>query len=204
MCFNAEVSISTYLIGVFGCLYLFQKKYIPEAIFFLWVIHMQLIEFLLWNNQPCNNENQNISKIGMIVNNMEPMILWLAIIFFSKKKLPSWVHNVMIVFLLITLYISYKSYIKDNCTIVTIDSYPHLNWLWNYQSKYSIPYYLLFVSIFMLLTIYGLPFGYHTGLTLLISFTISVIIYEKSNVTGSMWCFFSAFIPFLLPTIYKI
>ena len=204
MCFNPEVSIITYIVGVLGCLYLMKQDYTSESIFFLWVIHMQLIEFFLWKNQPCNNNNKIIGKIGMIVNNMEPIILWLAIIYFSRKRLPNWMHFIMILFLLTTLYISYKSYIKDHCTIVTPESSPHLDWLWNNKGDYNVLYYLFFLIVCILLSIYGLTFGYHAALIFFISFIVSLIIYRKSKSVGAMWCFFAAFVPLLIPTIYKI
>ena len=204
MCFNAEVSITTYTIGVLGCIYLLYNKYTPESIFLLWVIHMQLIEFFLWKNQPCNNMNKKIGKIGMIVNNLEPIILWLAIIYFSKKKLPNWMHVVMGSFILFTLYISYNSYTRDSCTVVTDDSSPHLNWLWNNEGNFNEIYYLFFLIVCILLAIFGLTYGYHMAMILLISYLLSYIIYVKSKSLGSMWCFFAAFVPLLIPTIYKI
>jgi hypothetical protein len=58
MCWSKEVSISTYVIGIIGCVILYNKGYKIEALFYGWVIQMQLIEYFLWAFQPCNDENK--------------------------------------------------------------------------------------------------------------------------------------------------
>lgn len=204
MCFNAEVSITTYTIGVLGCLMLIKNKqenYIPEAIFFLWVVHMQLIEFFLWKNQPCNVINQEVSRIGMIVNNMEPIILWFAIILFSEKKLPNWIHAMMTSYVVAASLYTYN--IDDSCTTTSPISEPHLDWRWN-QGKYKEIFYAFFLLCCILLSIYGLKHSYHAALIFILSFGISFFIYRQHRAVGAMWCFIAAFVPLLLPLIYKI
>jgi len=209
MCFNPEVSITTYIVGIIGCILLILNNdvnFIPQAIFFIWVIHMQLIEFFLWKNQPCNQMNKNISIIGMIINNMEPIILWLAIIIFSDKKLPTWIHLIMALYLIASFYISYKSYTdnKTSCTTVTPESSPHLNWKWNEGNIFTNIFYIFFLLVCVLLSIYGLSYGMVMAFIFLLSFFASFLIYGKSHSVGAMWCFIAAFVPIVLPFICKI
>lgn len=42
MCFNAKVSLITYIIGMLGSYYLYQTNHKPEAIFYGFVIQMQI------------------------------------------------------------------------------------------------------------------------------------------------------------------
>lgn len=209
MCFNAEVSIGAYIIGLFGCYYLYTKGFIIEAIFYAWVAHMQLIEYFLWKNQPCNpvseitENNIKISKAGIIVNHLEPFILWGAILYFSSKKLPNTLNYFMIVFAIIT-YNYVKSVYKERCTTVTEESKPHLYWEWNYNNKIKAIYYTIFLFVLMILSIYGLNNGGMHAIIIFLSFIISHIVYGKKRVIGSMWCFMAAFIPWVLPEIYKI
>ena len=44
MCFNAEISISTYIFGMLGCYILYLNNFIAEALFYFTVIQMQLID----------------------------------------------------------------------------------------------------------------------------------------------------------------
>ena len=54
MCFNKDVSILSYLIGFTGCILLYYRDYKIEGLFYLFIIQMQLIEYLLWLNNSCN------------------------------------------------------------------------------------------------------------------------------------------------------
>jgi len=201
MCFNAEVSIITYIIGMIGSILLFKKNYKPEAIFYGWVIQMQFIEFLLWKNQPCpSDKNIKISETGMIINHLEPIILWLAILFFSRRKLPIFINVLMLIFIVSTFL--YSKNIKIQCTTVSAESKPHLHWKWN-SANFSIPYYLLFLICLILLSYYGFNKGYINALIVLISFIISFMIYGNKNVVGAMWCFFAAFGPWVLLYLYS-
>ena len=201
MCFNAEVSIITYIIGMIGSFLLFKKNYIPEAIFYAWVIQMQFIEFLLWKNQPCpSNKNLQVSKTGMIINHLEPIILWLAILYFSKRKLPLMINVLMLIFIISTIL--YSLNLKMECTTVSEQSKPYLHWKWN-EGNFSAWYYVLFLVSLVVLSYYGLNKGYINSIIVLISFVVSLLIYQNKNVVGSMWCFFAAFGPWILLFLYS-
>ena len=205
MCFNANVSIATFIVGLLGCYFLIQNKmenYIPEAIFYLWVIQMQLIEFILWKNQPCNKTNKNITTIGIIVNHMEPIILWLAILIFSNKQLPQWVNYTLLFYLFFSIFYSISA-IKNECTNVTPESSPHLLWKWNNKHGADI-FYALFLFCLIILSINGLKFGYHQAIIITASFILSGLIYGNKKSVGAMWCFAAAFGPIITPYFYKI
>jgi hypothetical protein len=105
---------------------------------------MQLIEYLLWENQSCNDINKSTTKIGVVVNHMEPIVLWMSILFLSTKELPNYVNLLMVAFVIITIFYT-KFVLDDNCTLVTPSSSPHLMWKWNYQ-EYTHIYYPFFFS----------------------------------------------------------
>lgn len=42
MCFNEQVSLATWVIGATGCVGLWTRGHRAEAVFFFWVINMQL------------------------------------------------------------------------------------------------------------------------------------------------------------------
>jgi hypothetical protein len=64
MCYNKEVSITTYIIGIIGCINLYFNLNLKiEAILLAYVIQMQLIEYYIWDNISCNETNIITSKI---------------------------------------------------------------------------------------------------------------------------------------------
>lgn len=206
MCFNAEVSIITYIVGLVGCIGLYQLGRLPEAIIFGWVIHMQLIEYLLWKNQPCSNNdtqsnttqvNKLISKVGIFANNLQPIILWLAIVFVGTRSLPQYMHALMIVFSLATILYIKAVFYTTECTTVTEESKPHLHWKWNY-GPYAVLYYVFFLVCIAMLSYFGLQDGKFVSIIIVVSFLISTLIYQDKHANGAMWCFMAAFIPWML------
>ena len=73
---------------------------------------------------------------------------------------------------------------------------PHLIWRWNMLPSAG-AFYAAFLTVLMLFFLLGLsnPLNYWiAGITGLL-FTISKVLYGKKQVTGALWCFFSAFLP---------
>ena len=209
MCFNKEVSLTTYIIGMIGAFILYQKKYIPEALFYGWVIQMQLIEYFLWKNQPCdktnnlnNKDNISTTKYGILVNHLEPVVLWIAVIFLSKKILPMRVNYFMILFIIITILYTINALKNIECTTITDQSKPHLHWKWN-REKLSGIYYGIFLLALVLVSYYGLEKGKINALIVFISFMVSYYIYGDKHSVGAMWCFMAAFVPWVLLFLYK-
>jgi hypothetical protein len=201
MCFSAEVSLSTYIIGMLGIIRLWNLNLKPEAIFYACVIQMQLIEFLLWKNNQCNEMNKTITKIGIIINHLEPFILWLAIYSFSPYILPNWLNKYMMIFFAIAIFYTYYVF-KNGCTVVTKESAPHLQWDWN-SENYNNIFYFIFLLALILLSSYGLGKNGNThAFIVFISFVISYLIYNKKHSTGAIWCFLAASVPWIIPYVY--
>lgn len=103
---------------------------------------MQLIEYFLWKNQPCNATNtpKNVktTKFGILVNHLEPIVLWLAVLYLSKKKLPSSINYFMVFFIITTIIYTINSLKKVECTTVSEQSEPHLRWKWNREKMSGI------------------------------------------------------------------
>lgn len=203
MCFNAEISLATYILGMAGCYRLWKLGYKAESVFYTSVIQMQLIEYLLWTNQTCNNFNKNITKLGIVINHIEPIALWLGILYFYKHNpLSEKVTQLMYTYIVATVI--YTKYVwTDECTRVSNESKPHLDWKWN-NKNYGTPYYLLFLICLVMLSLQGLkPYGHIHAVFILISYTISFIIYRDKKTVGSMWCFMASFAPWIIPTLYE-
>jgi hypothetical protein len=207
MCFNAQVSASAYVIGVLGSLMLFRRGRIPEAIFYFWVVQMQLIEYILWLNQgvsegnpSCGVINETATKLGVCINHLEPIVLWIAIKMFSPKKLPVYIDVIMMVFLCLTVLYTrgvFKNSMTNSCTTVTLESSPHLHWKWT-QGSYGREYYLVFLCVLVMLSLYGLPHGRINAVMIITSFLISYKLYGKTHSVGAMWCFSASFAPWIL------
>ena len=72
----------------------------------------------------------------------------------------------------------------------------HLKWEWNFM-KYKEVVYSIFLLCLILSGLAFKKYGLQFSLVSFFSFLLSNLIYDKTNVVGSMWCFFSAFGPWL-------
>lgn len=222
MCFNEKVSLITYLAGLSGSAALLTKNKIPEALFYGWVSQMQLVDYFLWKNQPCeitstnkickkdelvncNKTNNYITGAGIIINHLEPFILFMGIVLYSKKTLPLGIIIFFIIFMVLISLYTIHIFAKDNddnlCTTVSETSDPHLHWKWNNESYHGI-IYILFLIIIIVLSYFGLEKGYINAIIAFIAYIASYIIYKDKKSVGAMWCFGAAFVPWLLYAIY--
>lgn len=210
MCFNSNISIITYLIAMSGSYQLYNMNLRPEAIFYAWVAQMQLLEFLLWKFQPCNvkpnitQKNIYTTHIANIVNHLEPFVLLFAIVYFSKVKLSKNIINYMYIFAILTILYTYNVINTTECTTVSEQSKPHLDWKWN-SGPYFIQFYTLFLITLLVLAYNGLPYPRNIINTFIIfvSYALSYLIYRDNHSVGAMWCFSAAFAPLLLILMYK-
>jgi len=201
MCYNKDISLYTYLLGLLAGYLLLQKTNKDLNLlgcFFIFVIHMQLIEYFLWTNNTCNLRNITLSQIGTLVNFIQPIVLYFAIVYYNKEL---YVKNKQILDGIIIIYglglIIYSiNLFPIGCTNVTKTSSPYLEWSW-FNKKNSVVIALLFPIAFAILLYYGLnsPYNLYLSLVCLISFLASYIIYNKQRAFGSLWCWFAVFIP---------
>jgi hypothetical protein len=209
-CYDKETSIITYSIGTVTSLLLLKRKNPAlkiSGIFFLTVTQMQLIEFLIWNHNKCDNYNINVSKIGSMIHHFEPIILFLAIKYYNKNLTEEQrkILNILIGFYLIGLSgYSYNIYPLE-CTEVTPESNSHLEWKWNHK-KYYKQFYVLFVTTLILSTFIGLerPYNIYVSMLLLGSYIYSLYKYKSNKAVGTIWCWLAVFIPLIILLIdYK-
>ena len=121
MCFNNEISIISYLIGISGCIILYYREYKIESLFYAFVIQMQLIEYLLWLNNSCNWINKIITKIGIVFNHLQPIILYILIIYYNSninKYSLNFINFIIIFYFISTIaYLSYNYKLLNSCTV---------------------------------------------------------------------------------------
>lgn len=206
MCYSSEVSLLTYSTGMLGCWYLYKSGRKIESIFYAWVIQMQLIEFFLWRNQFGKNSSQSdlvkyankvFTYAGILVNHAEPIVLWLAVMYYTKKKLPLWVTSYMLMFTIVISKYTMEVLMRADYTTVTKESSPHLYWKWNNGDNGKVIYGIFLGALIVLFC--QLPkTGKFNAFLATVSFGLSYYIYRDKKVVGSMWCFASAFAPWIL------
>jgi hypothetical protein len=175
MCYSKEVSFITYTIGTISSLLLYNRKKTAlkiNGLFFLFVTQMQMIDYLIWNNNECNKFNMDISYIGAILNHFQPIVLYILIKYFNTKlneKQKNILDMIIIIYLLSLL--NYNKNINPECTEVTPDTKPYLKWNWNYKPN-SLTFYIIFIASLSLLQLFGLEKPYNIFLSIAVIISI--------------------------------
>jgi hypothetical protein len=204
MCFSAKVSLLTFIIGMLTSILNYnnnddnnRNKII--SLFFGFISSMQLIEYFLWTHQYCDNTNRMLSKLGLILNHLQPIVLGLLFLSYYKDIInTNNKNNIIITMLLYSLIIipySLQYTKKYQCTIKNEST--HLDWKWN-KLNYYVIIYLIFLLTMSLICFFAAPNYYEKIiyiLCIILSFSLSVIFYSKA--VGALWCYFTVFMPLI-------
>ena len=203
MCYSAPISILTFVIGIMGSIVCISLGSIDDKIigsFIGFVASMQLIEYLLWNHQTCDEYNILLSRLGMALNHLQPIVLGFLILLFNTKLQ----HTNIVLFSMIIYSVSMIPYsmeflqdTKSQCTKKGDDS-SHLLWNWN-RMKYSTYMYGIFLVTMCILFYYGLTkinFSVFAIDTAILTYVTTGLIYPSKYI-GTIWCFYTMFIPIL-------
>ena len=198
MCWNADISINTFLFGIFAIVFIFlantYTKYKQDTfknplmyLLLLEIASMQLIEFILWRNLKNEKINKLLTSIASYIIISQPLTIILMI---QNKKI---LLPILICYLLFSII---QRLFISKPGITTIKN-GHLSWGWiNINDK---------ITVFMLLSFYMLSsyfVNYVLFLFTIITLFISLFFYFKDNTFGSMWCW--SFNIFLLYCIIDI
>ena len=86
MCYSAGTSLTTLLVNHVSALVLYYTYDKPLGIFLLFAGFMQFWDFLFWENPGENWINYWSTKMAMISNNIQPIVLGLALYFYREGK----------------------------------------------------------------------------------------------------------------------
>jgi hypothetical protein len=176
MCWNATVSLNTFLFSTFGAFFgLINNANWKIILYFYFFSSMQFIEYKLWKNISDKSANEFWSKVGFAAIFLQPYI---AINIVEKYTLRNVLFLIYTLFLLITIY----THLVINFT-TTVGPNKHLAWNW---LDFSFPICLiwtLFIAIPFLL-----EKNYIVFVGVIVSFFVSYYLYAKDKTFGSMWC----------------
>lgn len=202
MCYTANDSLIAYTIGMFSSLYLTTKSSVSLKIlgyFFMFVTQMQLFDFLFWKNTTCNLINLVATKLAILVNHLQPILLFGLLLYFNvSTTLLSKVILILYIILMIPFTISGFSI---NCTLPKNGI---MYWAWN-----DLPNKYLVYGLFLLSLVssgFNLPntqLGVLFSTASLLSFIVSHKIPVLNQSVGRIWCYLASFAPIffsLIPT----
>lgn len=213
MCYNKNSSINATIIGMLSSLLLYKNQFTNHtenrevfqqlALFFAFVTLMQIYDAIFWHslqdNQGKNNVNYSFTKLAMITNHLQPLVL--AYLINKYIPLNNITRLVIFTYLIVAFVYSIEAYKIIDYTLVTKKSTPALHWQWNtlestiFKSEYVYALFLIVLSIISLHLPY--PISYIMMLVNLSTFFFSKYNYKNLEI-GRMWCHIAAYVPLLL------
>jgi hypothetical protein len=88
MCWNKEVSITTFALAMIGAIYLFRRNKPNDrwiAVFAATIGMIQLAEFFMWSDLDCGKMNMYASMFALLILALEPMMNMVGGIYFSNS-----------------------------------------------------------------------------------------------------------------------
>ncbi len=202
MCYSSNASLISFVTCIVSSTILYNYNKII-ALFFIFISFMQLFDYIFWNNNDKNMINFITTKIAMIFNAMQPVVLAVLIMFFMKQELKT-ISKILMLFYIIcvSIYIIIN-WNKVDYTLVTYMSKPSLDWKWNHMPGFEFIWGLYLITfIILLFENFKSPLNYILIILLVGSFIMSIP-YLKKYSLGRFWCYFAGYLPLVIVLIYQ-
>lgn len=153
---------------------------------------MQAFEALLWRDPA----NRAVAQLAGIVNHMQPVVfLWLCTAMLTPRTPEAAFRAQIALVAYLAMAMPYTAKALQQDKLVTVGP-SGLEWAWNYDENYAAMYALFVTSLCATAQAYFDP---SIVLAVLAPFTLSFTQYTNTKMVGSMWCFYSAFLPWMIP-----
>ena len=188
MCWNATVSLNTFLFSFFAVNFAYFNNVINiyECLFFYSFISMQLVEYFTWKHLNNKKINRLLSQLGMLLIFMQP-ILFILIPNNVKFNVKAPLITLYVIFLVFLGFL-----IKYDYSMVKAPN-GHLAWNW-----LKVPLFYIFIWITFLLVILLYAKKYILFAIYLLIFLAIYYTYYKTNTWGSLWCWIANGLAILL------
>lgn len=164
MCYDIQTSLIALVVNIVTSIVLFivaKNKENKEkdanvsnqlkaiALFFLFVGFMQFWDILFWSYDATTKVNMYATKMAMIWNHLEPIVLALLIyLFMGKLTMPSMI--ALAVYVVAIVAYSANGWSELRGTEATKDTCGSLYWQWNNMKGNTFVYGLLLICLLML------------------------------------------------------
>ena len=191
MCWNADISLNTFIFGLFSMIFIFitntYTKYKTQSfdnpfiyLFLGVIISMQLLEYFAWKNLKNNRMNTILSKIISIFVTAQPLLVMIMI-----KNINVRYVMIGLYFLYNVIYRIYKlNFSPFNFHVSVLNG--HLKWEWLYLNGWEKINYFVFLGFYVISLL--LVNNNILNLFFLSSLIISMLFYYKDGTIASMWC----------------
>lgn len=206
MCYDESSSIYAFILCSIGSILLFLQGYKESKVIGLFMSYigcMQMIDLIFWRNQEQNNINFVMTKIGMIVNLCQPLVLFLLVYAYFKKVKQLTLIISGIYGVVVCLYAVYM-WNKVDYTLARTKYGPELHWQW-VNNRYMFLLFPVYIATVLITLWQHFKHPFNIAYVGLITLTILATFIIKNNkisfqkMTGAsvfsrFWCNYGAYL----------
>ena len=197
MCYSAESSIISFIIGFPLCLYLLQSKNNTNkhiGLFLLSVVTIQFLEFLMWIDQKCGFLNSFATRSTRLVLIMQIYTIFLGGYLYNTLIIPKSILKLILIPLSIYLIIvGFSPYFDKRKWCSKPNEDKSLQWSYQNEIPNFISYFYFVIFIISPFLVKELWKGILIFILGALSFYINQ--YKNYATRNSRWCYYAAFVP---------
>jgi len=183
MCWNAEMSLKTFIVGMAGIgLGAFLGLSLPVLLFCFTIVLMQLIEYIVWTYYDNDEVNYKASVAAAILLWIQPIASMLMIPSLRLKT------TMLSVYVLLSLIGQSALWNKDTKRQYSMKRAENGHLSWKFLSQESRTYIDLAVYFFFLFMPIVLTGNLDLLALAIVTLGLSLYTYWRENTWGSMWC----------------
>lgn len=201
MCYSAESSLNSFIIGTVASLYLLTSKSKVNkhlGLFFVTVCLMQLLEYFMWIDQDCGNLNSFASKMVYVVLPLQTVAIILGGYLFNTLIINKEIlYYLSIIYMLIIGGEIYNIFIIDKNKWCSKKNNLN-NLVWDKFDKIGSLLKIIYYGIFLITPFLLSKEKWKGFVSLVIGVTIWLYSkYDEKNrgSSESRWCYFAAYAP---------
>lgn len=204
MCYTAKDSLIAYSINFVSSIILFKTsndlQYKVISLFLLFVGQMQLFDYLFWKNQECNIINKIATRLAIIFNHLQPIVLFLLQYYYGFKQ-NIFALTIIILYAILSINYNKEAFNKIVCTLP--ENYK-MDWKWNKLNNSKI-YYTLFLGYLIVASFnfkqknFQILFALISIITFFVATKTPVLNYS----VGRIWCYYGALLPLFILFVKK-
>jgi hypothetical protein len=201
--YTANDSLIGYIINSISSIILYNisndAQYKVIALLLLFVGQMQILDYGFWKNQTCSAVNTILTKLAIVVNHLQPLVLILLQGAFGFKQSPA----ALILFgfyIIFGIFYNIDALTQIDCTLPEDGI---MKWKWNSLSGYQ--YYYFFFMAYLIVAAFNFK-STTVSIATALATIITILVATKTPILnksfGRIWCYYAALMPIAFIGLY--
>eukprot|EP00300_Choanocystis_sp_HF-7_P003327 c12545_g1_i1.p1 GENE.c12545_g1_i1~~c12545_g1_i1.p1 ORF type:complete len:211 (-),score=19.95 c12545_g1_i1:1189-1821(-) len=193
MCWNAQVSIATFVFGLFATTFTFYHGVLTAsgALYYLSFTSIQLVEFFTWQNLDNDDVIRALSQVGLALIMSQPVCATMMLLPTKHKR---WIPHILVAYTIASCALVLPRLVRGELTFaMRVGTNCHLAWDWlNFPESFYVVYFVGILLPFMLRREW-IAVAFSSGSAL-----VCYVLHRETRTWGTLWCWIANFVGIVL------